>query len=149
MTPLGHATLQQIALTVLAQHAGPTADANALAAAAHRAYDELARASSPLIGQVGVDALTSRALHLAQRDYPWLVRTREETSPQKADGPFAQAVSGLKRQPPHIATEAAVAVFTTLTGLLVTFIGERLTAGLLSKAWPDAFSDATTEEHTA
>ena len=34
----------------------------------------------------------------------------------------------------------------TFTGLLVTFIGEPLTAGLLRKAWPDAFSDASTEE---
>jgi hypothetical protein len=37
-------------------------------------------------------------------------------------------------------------VFATLTGLLVTFIGEPLTARLLRKAWPDAFADANTEE---
>jgi hypothetical protein len=30
--------------------------------------------------------------------------------------------------------------------LLVTFIGEPLTARLLRQAWPDAFSDASTEE---
>jgi hypothetical protein len=143
MTPLENAALQQLALKVLAQHAGSAAGAEAVAAAARRAYDDLARASAPLIGQVGVDALTGRALHLAQRQYPWLVQTLE---PGQADGPFVQVILGLKRQDPAVATEAAGVVFATLTGLLVAFIGEPLTVGLLRKAWPDAFSGASTEE---
>jgi hypothetical protein len=143
MTAVGNAGLRQLALKVLAQRAGPAAGAKALAAAAHRAYDDLVRASAPLIGQVGVDALAGRALHLAQVEYPWLVRTRE---PEQAEGPFAQVVFCLERQDAAVATEAAGAVFATFTGLLVTFIGEPLTAGLLQKAWPDAFSDASTEE---
>jgi hypothetical protein len=142
MTQLGHAALRRLALKVLAQHAGPAADADALAAAAHRAYDDLARASSPLIGQVGVDALTGRALHLAQREYPWLVHPDDGTPPREAEGPFAQVVFSLKRQDPAIATEAAGAVFARFTELLITFIGEPLTTGLLRQAWPDAFSDA-------
>ena len=89
MTALGHAALRQLALKVLAQHAGPAAGTEALAAAARRAYDDLARVSAPLIGQVGVDALTGRALHLARREYPWLVDTRE---PEQAEGPFAQVI---------------------------------------------------------
>jgi hypothetical protein len=143
MTALGNAALRQLALKVLAQHAGPAAGAEALAVAARRAYDDLARVSAPLIGQVGVDALTGRALHLAQREYPWLVPTRK---PEQAEEPFAQIIVCLGRQDPAVATEAAGAVFATLTGLLVTFIGEPLTAGLLRKAWPDAFPDASTEE---
>ena len=147
MTALGDAALRQLALKVLAQHAGPAAGAEALAVAAHRAYDDLARVSAPLIGQVGVDALTGRALHLSQREYPWLDRTREATPrPEQAEGPFAQIVFSLEQQDPAVATEAAGAVFATFTGLLVTFIGEPLTAGLLRKAWPDAFSDASTVE---
>ena len=143
MTVLGNAALQQLALKVLAQHSGSAASAEAVAAAARRAYDDLARASAPLIGQVGVDALTGRALHLAQRKYPWLVQTREA---KQADGPFAQVIVGLERQDPAVATEAAGAVFATLTGLLVAFIGEPLTVGLMRKAWPEAFSGASTEE---
>ena len=143
MTALGNAALRQLALKVLAQHAGPAAGAEALAAAAHRAYDDLARVSAPLIGQVGVDALTGRALHLARREYPWLVQHARAGA---ADGPFAQVIFCLERQDPAVATEAAGAVFATFTGLLVTFIGEPLTARLLRKAWPDAFSDASTEE---
>jgi hypothetical protein len=145
MTALGNAALRQVALKVLAQHAGPAANTDALSAAARRAYDDLAQVSAPLIGQVGVDALTGRALHLAQREYPWLVRTRE---PEQADDPFAQVIVCLQRQDHAVATEAAGAIFATFTGLLVTFIGEPLTAGLLRKAWPEAFSDVGTKETT-
>ena len=143
MTALENAALRQLALKVLAQHAGSAAGAEALAAAARRAYDDLARVSAPLIGQVGVDALTGRALHLAQREYPWLVDTRE---PEQAEEPFAQIIVCLGRQDPAVATEAAGMVFATFTGLLTTFIGEPLTTRLLRKAWPEAFSDASTEE---
>ena len=146
MMALGHAALRRLALKVLAQYAGPAAGAEGLAAAARRAYDDLARVSAPLIGQVGVNALTGRALHLAQRDHPWLVPTRE---PERAEGPFAQAMIHLERQDPAVAAEAAGAVFATFTGLLVTFIGEPLTARLLQKAWPDAFSDMSTVETKA
>ena len=143
MTALENPALQQLALKALAQRAGSAAGASALAAAAQRAYDDLAQVSAPLIGQVGVDALTGRTLYLAQRKYPWLVHTRE---PEQWKGPFAQIVFCLERQDPAVATEAAGAVLTILTGLLVTFIGEPLTARLLRKAWPDAFSDASIEE---
>ena len=146
MTALGNAALRQLALKVLAQHAGPAAGAEALAAAARRAYDDLARVSAPLIGQVGVDALIGRAARLAQREYPWLVPTREAGH---AEAPFAQIISCLERQDPALATEAAGAVFATFTGLLATFIGEPLTARLLRQAWPDAFSDARAEEEAA
>lgn len=72
VTPLGHEALRQLALTVLEQHCGSEVGAEVLAAAAQRAYQELAHVSTPLIGQVGADALIGRALHLAQKDYPWL-----------------------------------------------------------------------------
>lgn len=143
MTALETPALRELALKALAQRAGSAADAAALAAAAQRAYDDLAQVSVPLIGQVGVDALTGRTLYLAQRQYPWLIDTRE---PDQWNGPFAQIRFCLERQDPTIAAEAAGAVLTTFSGLLVTFIGENLTARLLRTAWPDAFSDASMEE---
>ena len=143
MTALENPTLRQLAQKALAQRAGSATGGHALAGAAQRAYDDLARVAAPLIGQVGVDALTGRTLYLAQRKYPWLVHTRE---PDQWEGPFAQIVFCLERQDPAVATEAAGAVFITLTTLLVTFIGEPLTARLLRQAWPDAFSDASIEE---
>jgi len=142
VTALENPALRQLALKALTQRVGSAADAVALAAAAQRAYDDLAQVSAPLIGQVGVDALTGRTLYLAQRKYPWLINTRE---PDEWRGPFAQIVFCLERQDSAVATEAAGAVLTTLTGLLVTFIGEPLTARLLRKAWPDAFADTIEE----
>ena len=137
---------RRLALKVLAHHAGANAGAEAVADAALRAYNHLARVSAQLIGQAGVDALTGRALHLAQQEYPWLVYTRE---PEQPEAPFSQIVVCLKRQDAAVASEAAGAVFGTLAGLLVTFIGEPLTMQLLRKAWPDAFPDASAEEHKA
>jgi hypothetical protein len=146
MTALENPELRQLALKVLAQHAGSAPGTEALVAAVRRAYDDLARVAAPLIGQVGVDALTGRALHLAQQAHPWLVRTRE---PEQWKGPLDQLVFCLEQQDPAIATEAAAAVFGTLTGLIVSFIGEPLAMGLLRQAWPDAFDEARTEETQA
>ena len=143
MTPLRHAALQQLALKALAERSGAAESAEALAAAARRAYDHLVHVSTPLIGQAGVDALTARALHLAQREYPWLVEAAESEHTNQA---FAQVIVNLGRQHPALATEGTAAVFATFAGLLVTFIGEPLTTALLRKAWPNAFSDARTKE---
>ena len=143
MKALGKPAIRQLALRVLAQRTDPPGGAEAIAIAAHRVHDDLARVSAPLIGQVGVDSLTGRALHLAQREYPWLVSVRD---PDQAEGPLAQVIPSLKQQDPVVAAEAAGAVFALLTGLLVTFIGEALTTGLLQKAWPDAFFDTSQEE---
>jgi len=143
MTPLRHAALQQLALKILAEHSGSAESAEALATAARRAYDDLTHVSTPLIGEAGVDALTARALHLAQREYPWLVEAAESEHTNKA---FAQVIVNLGRQHPALATEGTAAVFATFAGLLVTFIGEPLTTALLRKAWPNAFSDARTKE---
>jgi hypothetical protein len=142
MTAVERAELRQVALNVLAQHAGPAAGVEALVAAARRAYGDLARVSAPLIGQVGVDALTGRAFYLAQQEYPWLVPTSE---PLQWEGPFAQLLFCLERQNPAVATDAAATVLATFTGLLITFIGKPLTVQLLRKAWPDGFSEPSAE----
>ena len=123
--------------------AGPDADAAAVAAAARRAYDELAPVLAPLIGGVGIDALASRAMHLAQQEYPWLANTRDL---EPAEGLFTHVSFSLEQQDPAIATAAAAAVLVTFTGLLVRLIGEPLAARLMRQAWPDGFSDAGTEE---
>jgi hypothetical protein len=143
MTALPHAALRQLALKVLAARMGSATGGEVLAAAARRAYDDLVQACSPLIGQVGVEALTARALHLAQQEYSWLVDAGE---PEHANEPLVPVLARLARQDPTVATEGAAAVFAMFVGLLVTFIGEPLTAGLMRKAWPEAFSHAHTEE---
>ena len=144
LTPSGYGELRQFALQALAQRSR-SSGGNAVgpAAAAQQAYDDLAAVSIPLIGQVGVDALTGRAVHLAQRQYSWLADPGE---PEHDSAPIARVVACLARQDPAVATEGAAAVFAVFAGLLVTFIGEPLTTGLLQKAWPNAFSDTHAEE---
>jgi hypothetical protein len=143
MTALGHAALRQLALRVLARESGAGAGDETLAAAGRRVYDDLARASTPLIGRVGFDALMRRAVHLAQREHAWLVDTRE---PGPADEPPAGGMLRLEHQDPAVATEGAAAVFAAFGGLLVAFIGEPLTLDLLREAWPEAFSYTDAEE---
>lgn len=142
-TQFGRTALRQLALAVLAQRSESEGTAEGLAAAARRAYDDLAHVSTPLIGQIGVDALIARALHLVQREHSWLSEAPESDS---ANEPFAQFIESASRQTPAMATEGAAAVFATFAELLVTFIGEALTTSLLQKAWPDAFSDAVDKE---
>jgi hypothetical protein len=143
MTGLRHAALRQLALNVLAERTGSAAGSEVLAAATRRTYDDLARVSSLLIGQVGIDALAARAVHLAQQEHPWLA---DSSRPQRRNDPFAGVVVGVAGQDPAVATEGAAAVFAMLAGLLITFIGEPLTAGVLRKAWPEAFPDVQSEE---
>ena len=133
------AELHQLALTVLARPQGETQGADAFAATATRAYADLVQVSAPLIGHVGVAALTGRALHLARREHPILRRNSE---PADAERAFDHLSASLQGQDPAAATDAAAAVFATFFGLLINFIGEPLTTGLLRKAWPDAVNNS-------
>jgi len=151
MTSTGDVALRQLALNVLSARAGSGAGAAALAAAAGSAYGDLVRVFSPLIGDLGVEALTGRAVHLAQQQHTWLVSARgpDHVPDQVHDhvnDAIGQVIAGLERQDPAVAADAAATVFALMTELLVTFIGASLTTGLLRQAWPDAFFDAGTEE---
>jgi hypothetical protein len=133
---------RELALTLLARRTGPGAGAAAIAAAAGRAYDDLAQVLAPVIGDAGVAAMTDRALHLSTRDYAWLP-SRE---PGSADTQFTQVIEALKRQDPVLATEAAAAVLAGILGLLATFIGEPLAARLVRQAWSGASASTGTTE---
>ena len=143
MTDFGYPDLERIALKALTQRAGAADGSGAVATAVQRAYDDLARAAAPLIGQVGMDALTGRTLYLLNRNYQWLALTNE---PGEWTGPFAQIVACLKQQTPAVAMEAAGAMIATLAGLIAALIGEPLTTRLLQAAWPDVSHDARTKE---
>jgi hypothetical protein len=134
---------RQLVRRMLKQRTSERANAEAITSVARAVYDDLARAAVALIGQAGVDALAGRALHLAQREHPCLATAREA---DPAEEPFARVVACLRRESPAAAAEAAAAVLAILIGLLVTFIGQPLTARLLQQAWPDVSSGASTEE---
>lgn len=143
MTPLEHAALGQLARTVLARRVGPAAGAEVIAAAADRAYNDLARVVAPIIGDIGVNALTNRALHLADGEYTWLRPARER---KPAEEGLAHISGALKAQDAAVATEAAATIFARFLELLATFIGEPLAMRLVRQAWPDALPSAPAEE---
>lgn len=128
---------------MLARDAGVGASAPAIAATARRLSEHFAGLLTPLIGDAGVAAILARALHLAQRHVPGPAQLR---SPEPGDAPSTPEKQFLEQLEPAEAFEAAVALLTTTSDLLVSFIGEGLTTRLLREAWPDDFADDRTEE---
>jgi hypothetical protein len=128
---------------ILAREAGANADAAGLAVAARRLNEHLARELTPLIGALGVDAIYSRSLHLAQQQYPSLV---PGPASNHDNGSISRAEHVLEHQESAVAF--AVAMFSASTELLASFIGEALTTSLLRKAWPDDFAGSATEDIT-
>jgi hypothetical protein len=128
-------------VSVLTRRAGSGAGADAVAAAARSAYDDLATVLTPLISQIGVDALLARALHVTRRTYP-----SDQVAEEQAE-PFAPVALWLEQQDPNVVTEAAAAMFATFAALLTTLIGEPLTTRYLRKAWPgpDGFPETRAE----
>lgn len=136
-------TLRPALRRVLTKDAGTSADAQAVAAAALRAYERLAHGLAPLIGEAGINAVCARSVYLTQRDFSWLAPAR---SAEPRDAPFTHVRASLERQDPAVATDGAIAVLATFAELLASFIGDSLTTRLLREAWPDGFSDDATEE---
>lgn len=137
MTSLEVTVLQPRVAGVITRRAGAGTSAPAIAAAARRAYDELAAVLVPIISQAGVDALIARALHLTKRQYP-----DQEPREERAE-PFDV---WLHRQDPAVVLGAASAILVTFAELLASLIGEPLTTRYMRKAWTDGFPDATPED---
>jgi hypothetical protein len=86
---------------------------------------------STLMGNGGFRALLSRALVLANAEVPWLRAVRV-----KADGSL-EGLDELQAQvAPEEVAEGRMVLLAQLLGLLVTFIGERLTLRLMQDVWP-------------
>ena len=136
---------QRVFQQVLAREAGSAADASAVAAAALRLYERVARQLVPLIGEAGVAAICDRGVHLAQRRVPG---ARPVRAAEPDDGPFTRAHLFIEHQDPALVIEAAVALLTTVSELLASFIGDSLTTHLMREAWSDDFHAETTEETT-
>lgn len=141
MTSPGNEVLRPVAMSVLRRRSVSDADVATVAATTRAAYDDLASVLVPLIGQVGLDAVTSRALHLAEREYP-----RVKAGGTDQTGAFAEVSVWLMQQDAGVAMDAAATMLSMVGRLLMTFIGEPLTMRLLRKGWPDGFTDVKTEE---
>lgn len=141
MTSLEMKVLRPVVMSVLIRRSAPDADVATVAATARAAYDDLASVLVPLIGQAGFDAVTSRALHLGEREYPPVKPGGTEQA-----GTFAAVSVWLMQQDPGVAMDAAATILSMVAQLLVTFVGEPLTMRLLRKGWPDGFPEVESEE---
>ncbi len=137
MKPFDNGTLPAVVSTALKSRSESGSGADTPLSAAVATYDDLARILVPLIGDVGLKALSARALHLAQRAFP---------APPTPDQPPPSFETWLAQLDPSEVTAAATLMLSALGSLLGTFIGESLTIRLLRKAWPEGFPDVHAEE---
>lgn len=107
---------------------GEDGEANHVAEAAVRTWDEVAERLAPVIGEQGFRVLYVRSLHLTAANIPWLAPVHA----QPGDSPFADLKMKLGRETPARAQEASRALFATFTRLLVSLIGAALTTRFLA-----------------
>lgn len=116
--------IRRLAERLLALEKGATTVVPEDRLATCRVFEKLRRPLSHLVGSVGGNALTQRALALAKRECPAL------SSVQVLDD---GSLAGLEGE----AAEASSLLIAHLIQLLVTFIGVGLTLRLLHDIWPE------------
>jgi hypothetical protein len=107
--------------------------------AAGRVYDKLFAQLAPLVGASGTELLFMRSAKLLVHEFPSLANV----SMLQGSAPLRDAL----RAPDPVAAESAAALFGTMLTLVKGFIGERLTAQALRRAWP-TLEDIVTETKT-
>lgn len=115
-----------IAELLLAHEAGSGGDEPASAV---RVHDKLAARLSPLIGVAGMRALIERSAKLTRAEYPCFAAAT-------ANGDSARLAACFAELEPAAVHGAAAALYGTLLGLLMSFIGERLVWQVLRSAFP-------------
>ena len=134
----GNPKLQKLALRLLEHEATRLGNFNepvqAIELCCRRLHDRLDR----LIGAGGFRALLNRALYLAKKKYAWLEGVGIEDHPGSGFKDLREAVKGKK---PATVNEACTLILANVIWLLVTFIGEDITIGLIQEAWPDVRID--------
>lgn len=115
--------------TALLAHEGAAGDAEARGHAAGRVYDKLHAHLAPLLGKTGVELLLVRSAKLVQGELAFL-------SESSILGGADDLRDRLRQPAPALALESATDLFANFFGLLMNFIGERLTNQILRTAWP-------------
>jgi hypothetical protein len=120
---------------LLAERAGVSPDAKAIARAAANIWPEVATRLTPVIGARGVDVLFGRALHQTSIAFPWLQIAGDQGSGVAALNDLRTCLAG---QETTGAAEASHALLMNFAELLATLIGESLTERLLGPVWAPA-----------
>ncbi|MFZ0825810.1 MAG: hypothetical protein WAO02_00150 [Verrucomicrobiia bacterium] len=102
------------------------------APAAFPVCEKLRRHLATFMGKTGFHTLLARSLALSNAEVPWLcsVRARPDDSLEGLEELHA-------RLAPEEFSEGEVVLLAQLLGLLVAFIGEKLTVRLVCEVWPD------------
>jgi hypothetical protein len=134
MSSVSSAT-RRLAHHILTREAGSQATSAMLTAATERICQRLRWRLTSLIGSLGFAALYSRALRLAQQEYPSL------HSVEFSDGAEVRLI-GLQEfaadvRDPVQAQDALAAIVAQFIVLLIAFIGEDLTLRFIDEAWHD------------
>ncbi len=95
-------------------------------------WTKLAAQLIPIIGVGGFDSLYARSVYLSQSSYPWLVA---QSGHAQTGHRFADLQSSLQAKSAALAREANRLLLITFTDILVSLIGEPLTARILDSAW--------------
>jgi hypothetical protein len=123
-----------LARWLLEKETGVAADPTAAPAAAEHVCQKLSRHLARLVSPAGSQAILSRALHLAQAEFPFLEGVRAGRSPEVCFEGLDEHVHDVD---PSEVGQGLRAVLGTMLDLLVGFIGEDLTMRLLREVWPD------------
>jgi len=126
-------TIRELARRLMALETSRDASPAKSGSDAARVCEKLRVPLAKLAGKAGYHSLISRAIAIAKANAPALGPVEV-----RLDG----SLEGFDRIGEHDA-EAGVAVLLHLLDLLVTFIGEPLTLGLVRDAWPDATLEKT------
>ncbi len=129
-----HVTDSDLATWLLAQEIGPEADPSGLSAAAERVCQKLGRRLSNLISPAGSQAILSRSLYLARAEFPFLDGVRARTPPDFGFEGLSRRVHAVG---PDQMSQGLRAVLGIVFDLLVGFIGEDVTMGVVAEVWPD------------
>jgi len=128
--------LKAFARRLMAYEAAAAKPAGAHNSAAFRVCEKLRQPLTRLAGVAGFRSLLSRALALTNDEARWMKAVHV-----KADG----SLEGLDEAQAQLSeteiAEGEVVLIAQLIVLLVTFIGEELTLGLVQDSWPDASFD--------
>jgi hypothetical protein len=130
--------LQNLALRLFEHEASKSGNSDepvkAIESCCQRLHDRLDR----LIGAGGFRALLNRALYLAKKKHTWLEGVGIQDYPGCQFKDLREAAKGKK---PATVNEACTLMLANVIWLLVTFIGEDITIGLIQEAWPDVRAD--------
>ena len=126
--------IRDLARRLIALEAAHDAGSGGGGTEVERACEKLRVSLAKFAGVAGYRSLISRALAMAKAEAPSL-----EPVQVRLDG----SLEGFEGTEKNHDSEALVVVLVHLLSLLVTFIGEPLTMGLIRAAWPDAPLDRT------